>query len=301
MHRLMIRLLLVLSLCFIVSQLLHAQVKKRVAVLTFEDKTDKRYRWWDGRQPGDGMADMLTTALVKSGKYVVLEREEIGKLLAEQQLGQTGVVTEQSAAKVGQMLGVELAVMGSVTEFGNTQDEKGGKLKGWKVGVKTQTATVAVDVRIVDTSTGNILDAETVRKEESSSGLNISSSKYGIKNETDFDNSLVGKATRKAINKIVELIDTQSATLPWSGKVITVKGTTVYIKPGSDAGLRIGDVLSIYAQGEDLIDPDTGLSLGSVESKVGTIEITGFVAGGKAATAVAKTGGGFQTGNIVRF
>ena len=301
MHRLMKRVFIVLSLCVIASQFLHAQVKKRVAVMTFEDKTDKRYRWWDGRQPGDGMADMLTTALVKSGKYVVLEREEIGKLMAEQQLGQTGVVTEQSAAKVGQMLGVELAVMGSVTEFGNTQDEKGGKLNGWKVGVKTQTATVAVDVRIVDTSTGNILAAETVRKEESSSGLNISSSKYGIKNETDFDNSLVGKATRKAINKIVELIDAQSEALPWTGKVITVKGTTIYIKPGSDAGLKIGDVLSIYAQGEDLIDPDTGLSLGSVESKIGTIEITGFVAGGKAATAVAKTGGGFQTGHIVRF
>lgn len=301
MNQYLKRLFIVLSLCLFMVQIVHAQIKKRVAVMTFEDKTDKRYRWWDGRQPGDGMADMLTTALVKSGKYVVLEREEIGKLMEEQQLGQTGVVTEQSAAKVGQMLGVELAVMGSVTEFGNTQDEKGGKVKGWKVGVKTQTATVAVDVRIVNTSTGDILAAETVRKEESSSGINFSTPKYGIKNETDFDNSLVGKATRNAINKIVTLIDQQGEALPWSGKVITVKGTTIYIKPGSDAGLKIGDVLSIYAQGEALIDPDTGLSLGSVESKIGTIEVTGFVAGGKAATAAARTGGGFQTGNVVRF
>lgn len=292
--------LVILALSLAVSNVVSAQVKKRVAVLTFEDKTDKRYRWWDGRQPGDGMADMLTTALVKSGNYQVLEREEIGKLLAEQQLGQTGVVTEQSAAQVGQMLGVELAIMGSVTEFGNTQQETGGKIKGFRIGLKTQTATVAVDVRVVNATTGDILAAETVRKEESSSGVDFNSDKYGFKNETDFDNSLVGKATRNAINRIVELIGEQSEQLPWTGKILTVKGNAIFIKPGSDAGLKIGDFLSVYSQGEALIDPDTGISLGSIESKIGTIEITGFVAGGKAAQAVARSGGGFATGNLVR-
>jgi len=37
----------------------YPQLKKRVAVFTFEDKTDQSYYWWDGRSPGDGMADML--------------------------------------------------------------------------------------------------------------------------------------------------------------------------------------------------------------------------------------------------
>ena len=55
------------------------QLKKRVAVFTFEDKTDKTWRWWDGRSPGDGMADMLTTELVKSGNYMVIERSEIAQ------------------------------------------------------------------------------------------------------------------------------------------------------------------------------------------------------------------------------
>ena len=45
------------------------QLKKRVAVFTFEDKSDQGWHWWDGKSPGDGMADMLTTTLVKSGKY----------------------------------------------------------------------------------------------------------------------------------------------------------------------------------------------------------------------------------------
>ena len=61
-----------LIMVMIMKPSLYGQMKKRVAVFTFEDKTDQSYHWWDGRNPGDGMADMLTTALVKSGKYTVI-------------------------------------------------------------------------------------------------------------------------------------------------------------------------------------------------------------------------------------
>lgn len=65
------------------------------------------------------MADMLVTSLVKSGRYRVIERQEIEKIINEQQLGQSGMVTAQSAAKVSQLLGVEIAIIGNVTEFGH--------------------------------------------------------------------------------------------------------------------------------------------------------------------------------------
>jgi len=105
------------------------QTKKRVAVFAFEDKTDHRWHWWTGQPVGEGMADMLTTELVKSGKYQVIERQAIEKIMQEQQLGQTGMVTPQSAAQVGQLLGVELAIIGSVTEFGHKQSDVVASLK----------------------------------------------------------------------------------------------------------------------------------------------------------------------------
>ena len=52
-------------------------LKKRVAVFAFEDKTNHQYRWWTGQPVGEGMADMLVTALAKSGKYRVFERKEL--------------------------------------------------------------------------------------------------------------------------------------------------------------------------------------------------------------------------------
>ncbi|MBN1782842.1 hypothetical protein JW948_17025 [bacterium] len=275
-----------------------AQMKKRIAVFTFEDKTDQSYHWWDGRNPGDGMADMLTTALVKSGKYTVMERQEMGRLLQEQQLGQSGIVTPQSAAEMGKMMGVELAVIGAVTEFGHTKKDMGIKVKGYSFGTKNQTATVAVDVRLVDTNTGEIIAAENVRKEESSGGISVGTPDGLFNNANQFDNSLVGKATRASIETIVSLIDNQARNMPWEGKVIKVDGTTVYIKPGADAGVQVGDIFVIYSAGEELIDPDTGLSLGSEEKKTGSIEITQVL--DKAAKALIKAGGGFAVGDAVR-
>jgi len=286
--------LLALLLAGVTAQ---AQLKKRVAVFTFEDKSEQGWHWWSGGSPGEGMADMLTTELVKSGKYIVVERSEISKIMQEQDLGQTGRVTEQSAAKMGQLLGVELAIMGSVTEFGVTG---GVRVKGIGLGSNKQSARVGIDVRLVNTNTGEILAADHIAKEESSGGIRVSTPKFGFNNRTDFDNSLAGKATRAAIEDIMGLIENQMQALPWEGKIILVKGATIYIKPGSDAGVNVGDVFTVYSKGEDLIDPDTGISLGSQESKIGTIKVTSMVSGGKAAMAAAVSGSGFAKDNIIR-
>jgi curli biogenesis system outer membrane secretion channel CsgG len=282
-----------------VSAAAHGQIKKRVAVLTFEDKTDHSYHWWDGRAPGDGMADMLTTSLVKSGKYTVIERQQIDKILAEQNLGQSGVVTPESAAQVGKMLGVELAVFGSITEFGYAKKDVGGRLKGFGLGVKSQKATVAVDVRLVSTTTGEILKAENVRKEESSSGLSFSTPEAAFNNESEFDNSIVGKATRAAIEDIVTLIDENAGSVAWTGKILKVSPGEVLFKPGQDGGVQAGQRFGVFSKGEDIIDPDTGLSLGADEKKIGVIEVTGFL-GDKVSKAAVKSGGGFEVGNLVR-
>jgi curli biogenesis system outer membrane secretion channel CsgG len=282
----------------IVLSPLYGQMKKRVAVFTFEDKTDQSYHWWDGRNPGDGMADMLTTALVKSGKYTVIERQQIASLLSEQQLGQSGIVTQQSAAKIGQMLGVDLAVIGAVTEFGHSKKDMGIKIKGFGFGTAKQKATVAVDVRLVNTSTGEIITAENVRKEDSSSGIKVSTPDGRFDNANQFDNSIVGKATRAAIEDIVQIIDSKATDLPWEGKIIKVDGSTIYIKPGQDGGVKVGDTFMIYHAGEALIDPDTGLSLGSEEKKIGSIEVTSVME--QASKATVRMGSGFSVGDFVR-
>lgn len=280
------------------------RLKKRVAVFDFEDKTEHRHRWWTGQPVGEGMADMLTTELVKSGQYIVIERQSIESIMKEQQLGMTGAVTSQSAAKVGQLLGVELAIVGAVTEFGWAKSGSGINLKqkGFGFGISSASATVGIDVRFINTSTGEILAADNVRKEKSKKGLKIDTQKLGFKNRNDFDQSLVGKATREAIEDIMGKVDSQMTALPWQAKVIKVTGNNCYINSGAESGVNIGDVFSVYQKGEELIDPDTGLSLGSEETKIGEIGVANNnIGNGKASKCVIKSGAGIiEAGALVR-
>jgi curli biogenesis system outer membrane secretion channel CsgG len=277
-------------------------LKRRVAVFDFEDKSGYSHHWWSGGTVGEGMADMLTTALVQTDRYRVLERQEIQNLIKEQNLGASGAVTAESAAQIGKLLGVELAVFGSVSEFGHSKSNVGGTLKkkGFGLGLKSQSATVAVDVRFVDTSTGEVVAAETVRKSESKRGISVQTREFGFDNRRQFDESIIGKATRQAIDDIVDMVNSSSTSLPWRAKIIKGDGP-IYINAGANDGVEVGDTFVVFRPGEELIDPDTGISLGSTESKVGVIKVTNNgIGNGKAAQCKAVSGSGFTRNDIVR-
>ncbi|HHL71793.1 MAG TPA: hypothetical protein ENJ29_04700 [Bacteroidetes bacterium] len=279
------------------------KMKKRIAVFDFTDKTNTTIAWWYGGSTGRGMADMLITELVKSGKYTVIERTQIEQVMKEQMLGMTGAVTPETAAKAGKLLGVDIAVIGSVTEFGHSKGGVGGRLKGIGLGVKSQKATVAMDVRLVNTTTGEILAAENVRKEKSKKGVSFDKWGSGISfnSRNDFDQSIIGKATRDAIKEIVKLLDKTARNLKWQGKVVKATATSVIINAGSAQGVKAGDKFVILRAGEELIDPDTGLSLGSTEEEIGVIQVVNAGLGnGRASQCKIISGRGFQRGDIVR-
>lgn len=279
--------------------------KMRVAVFTFEDKTDHRWHWWNGQPPGDGMADMITTALVKSGKYRVFERQEIEKIMQEQALGMSGAVTPESAAKAGKMLGAEIAVVGAITEFGYKKQSTGGALKKIGIGasVSKQSATVGIDVRFVNTTSGEVLKAENVRKEKKNLGGSLDTEDLRFDNQDKFDESLVGKATREAIEDIVKLLGEQGGgSGVWEAKVVMMKDGQVIINGGSETGVKVGERFAVYRVGEEMTDPDTGESLGAEETKIGEIEVmnNNFGGKGKASTCKIVSGNDFQKGDVVR-
>lgn len=273
-------------------------LKKRIAVIDFEDRSG-----W-GHNIGSGLADMLVTQLVKSGKFMVIERQELSKILEEQGLGLSGAVTPQSAAQVGKLLGVELMVMGSVSEFGEKKSGVGGSIGRFNIGGKLtkREARAVVDIRLVNTTTGEIVLAESAEGVEKSTGLDkIKIKDIDFGNPTHWDKTILGKASRKAIDKCVKYITRAMENIPWQGKVIKVSADgTIYMKPGSAGGVKPGMEFVVYSKGEEIIDPDTGLSLGSEETRIGKIKVVQDLANGKACKAIVVSGSGFKIGDYVR-
>ncbi|TFH00740.1 MAG: hypothetical protein E4H13_06690 [Calditrichales bacterium] len=270
-------------------------LKKRIAVVNFEDRAGY------GNNVGQGVADMLVTSLVESKNFIVIERTELDEVLKEQGLGQSGLVTPQSAAQVGQLLGVQMIVTGSITEFGTKQNKVGGGFGGFNLGVSTSTARVAVDLRLINVNTGEIMMAKSAEGEDSSTGLdNVGVADIDFHNSNSWDNTQLGKAARLAIEQSVGYVTEEMQGLVWEGKIIKDNGTTVFMKPGSKGGVQPGMEFSVYRPGEELIDPDTGISLGSEESLIGVIQYSADVSDGKAGKAIVKSGTGFQAGDLVR-
>ncbi len=270
-----------------------AMIRQSVAVLQFVNSA--------AGPPvvGRGMADMLVTALVNSDRFTVVERQEIESVLEEQGLGVAGAITETSAAQVGQLLGVELAIYGSITHFGEERRSVG--LRRLEIG--RSRAKVNIDLRFVNTTTGEIIFAKSFEGTESSLGVILDTDNLDFSSLDAWIGTRIGKAARECANKAVREAVRHLSGMPWHGTLISVAsdGPYCYIKPGSKSGLQRGNILYVYHKGEELIDPDTGISLGSEETRVGKIQVLDATIGeGQASKCLIIEGSGFRRGDLIK-
>ncbi len=247
--------------------------KKRIAVTKFVNKARGVYGSW---ALGEGFAEMLTTDLIKTGRFIVIERQALHDVIGEQELGQSGLVRKETAAKVGQMLGAQIIVRGVVSEFQLQQSGGGGgiAIKGIRLGMRASNAHVAVDIRLIDSTTGQVLHSHNAVGKAESSGLSLGIASGDVAFGAEgFQKTPLGQATRQAIHDAVRFIISRMEAVPFTAKVVKFSGGKVYINAGASTNIKIGDKLYAYAKGEEFIDPDTGLSLGSEETLIGTVEV----------------------------
>jgi hypothetical protein len=83
------------------------------------------------------------------------------------------------------------------------------------------------------------------------------------------------------------------AVLPWYGRILELDGNRAYIAAGKEAGLRIGQVLTVYRSGKFI----EGLGFAPGE-KVGTLVVNGFV-GSNGSFGVIREGQGIQSTDLV--
>lgn len=247
--------------------------KKRVAVTKFENKVRGVYGNWN---LGDGFAEMLTTELMKTGRFIVVERQALQDILSEQELGQTGIVRQETAAKVGQVLGVQIIIRGAVSEFDMKESGGGGGIGigGVRLGIKASQAHVAVDVRLIDSTTGQVLHSHNAVGKAESTGLGVGVTSGDVSfGASGFQKTPLGQATRQAIHDAVRFIISQMEKVPFTASVIKFDAGKVYINAGATMNIKPGDKFYAYSKGEELVDPDTGLKLGAEEKLIGTVEV----------------------------
>ena len=208
-------------------------------------------------------------------------------------MGASGAVNPATAAKMGKILGLNAMVTGAITAY--SEAEEGSDYLVYKK--KKQIARVTVDYRIVDTTTGIQLVAD--------SGQGVYEKKtggaLGLGSKSSYDADLRDGALRDALTKAMVNMLPQFEGQEWSGRIASIKGRTVYLNAGQKTGLKVGDLLMVQELGEEIIDPQTNVSLGRAPGSVkGEVMVTGFF-GRDGSMATIKSGAGFKTNDLVRY
>jgi curli biogenesis system outer membrane secretion channel CsgG len=266
-RRIFVAAALVLGFC---ADALPKGPQKVVAVSRFENKT------LFGGEIGEGMADQLADALVKSGQFIVVERQTLTDITAEQDWAASGRMKASQSAQTGKLLSAQIHVMGTITEFESQSSgsDSGVRFGGFRVGGKHERAHVGLILRLIDTTSGTILFSEKVEGKANAAGVDVAGSPQGIDFGTEaFGKTPLGKATHDAIANAVDLITRKLREIPYECSVVKAGEEEVIISAGERSGVKAGDVFDIYSREEELVDPVTGESLGSDEERVGSVQV----------------------------
>lgn len=231
--------------------------KRKIAVARFTNETRYgRSLLTDGDLDplGKQASDMLYNRLIKSGQFLVFERPDLEKVKREQRL------TGQE-----KLVGVDTLIVGSVTEFGRST---GGKV-GFLSATKNQVARAKVEIRLVDVKTGLAFFTATGTGEANTETGSIAG--YGSRAEYDatLNDRAIGAAISDVMNDLINKINER----PWRTDILKVDGNRIFITGGQRQGLKVGDKLAIFKEGQQVKSAQSGFDISLPSEMIGSIRV----------------------------
>jgi curli biogenesis system outer membrane secretion channel CsgG len=251
-------------------------------------------------QLADTWGAILTDSLQRSGHFIVLGEADMRQAaMTEQDFAKSGrVAGGEKAPPTGFMTPAQLLIKGEITNFQTTSGQHGGfAIHGFSIGGGGDTAEINVVIYVVDSTTGQVVATKKVIGTAKSGGLSVGFTNQDWSgNMGGFKKTNVGTAMEQAIDEGVSFIVTQIPSLHWSGNVILVKGTQVYINRGTREGVANGQVFQVGTS-ETLRDPATGETLDVAFTQKGQIKVDN--AKEKISVCTITSGDGIASGMAV--
>ena len=290
--------------------------KRRLAVRPFDYSTVTTWvNFWFNNNVniGEGIRAMLTVRMDQSKNITLLERTNIQDVMKEQDFGASNRVKKGTNARVGQLSGADAMLYGDIVIFGrdDTTKHKGlgaaigrfNPVAGAVVTMnKEEKAVVGINLRLVDTETGEVIETAEARGESSRKskdyGAILGVSSVGVggagasMTSSNFQQTIIGEATSNAVTKIVEFLEARIPQLPAKprdieGRVATVGTGTIVLNVGSQDGVLRGDRFEILQINGEIKDPTTKEVI-----DVDAVKIGEFVADGVREKTVSGAYGG---------
>lgn len=249
-------------------------VKHALGVTDFTNETGPA----SSTELGTNLRVMLESSLSESGRFAMVERGNLGSVIAEQDFQQSGrVAKSKTVAETGKVRGARYVATGAVTEVsGDTSGERGGLAVGpFKFGGGAAKSSVVLMVKLIDTTSGEIVASKRIRGEAGKArlGFRFDNGRVAAGME-GFARTPMGEAAQACIDAAVVFITEAMQRKEVESTVLRVIKNEVVIALGATNGIEVGMTLLVRKDGEILRDPDDGAILDRLEGEVtGTIEV----------------------------
>ena len=244
---------------------------------------------------GEAAADILGTIFQKTDRFIVIPQQDIESILAQQRMGATGAVNPDTAAQMGQILGLNAIVTGAVTAY--SEAEEGSDYVGRQKQKTDRPRNGGLPYRGYDTGMQIMADSGAGIYAKSASKV------LGLGSKAGYDSDLRDGALRDALNKamvnMMQKLGTRESGTAGSPRWTATISTSM---PARNRDLNVGDKLKVFRPGKEIIDPVTKVKLGSTESLIGEAIVQQNDIGDSADLSIAapNSGTGFKSGDIVK-
>lgn len=211
-----------------------------------------------------GLTDKLITELVGSRKFDILERARMDEIMMEHNFSNAkGIIDPSRIVQVAKMIAADYLIIGSVSVLNHGVSYKTipyiNKLQ------EHEQSQLVVDFRIVETSTGQIVSSNEVNAKLTNTNQ-VSKRRCSTRMSKDTFDRLSRKLSKKIVLDVIDAV--------YPVKIAACKKGVIFLNRGQGSGIKKGDKFTVFIQGEKLIDPDTGILLGSSESIAGIIVVS---------------------------
>ena len=244
-----------------------------LAVYRFDNKAGGSSGW----DLGNGMADVMVNSLIHTGRFTVVERQNLDAILRELDLQHGDITRPEGKLRKQRIINVQYLIKGTVTDFSHIGSG------GVGIGVKSthirgggNTAVVSIVVSVIDVETGEILLSTTKSSKVHARRFDVAAAYKDIAFGGDaFSRTPLGKATARAIDDAVADIVRSIGSIPWFPAVVEIQDADIVVNGGEDRRLKPGMLFYVMEPGDEIYDPETGNLLGTTPGrKVGVIELT---------------------------
>lgn len=248
------------------SQATAKSLKRVVAIARFSNETrsgqsflvDQSYD-----RVGKQAADILATRLTDSGKFIMLERSDLGKIDQERKIAKLS----------SQAVGADFLIVGSVSEFGRSIESEVGIFSR----NKKQKVRAVVNVRLLNVNTGEIIYSE----EGNGEALSEANTVFGVGAKAAYDSALDDKALSAAISKLVSNLTENLLDQQWRSYLLSQDQNQYVMAGGKTQGVEVGNQFSVFLPGKKIKNRQTGMDVELPASKLAEIEVTNLAGSGK--------------------